>query len=108
MGLLLDYIDHSHTLADYLNSRRLRENGSTEQMLRWIRQVKETVHDLHNAGIIWGDVKPDNILIDKKNNPWIVDFGGGYNSRWVDEDMMETVAGDLQGISRIEEHIGQL
>lgn len=62
-------------------------------------KCKETVHGLHNAGIIWGDVKPDNIMIDEKNNPWIVDFGGGYNSGWVDEDMMETVEGDLQGIN---------
>lgn len=50
-----------------------------------------------------GDVKPDNVLIDSKDNTWLIDFGGGFNSGYVDENVIETVEGDLQGVSRIME-----
>lgn len=34
---------------------------------------------------------------------WLVDFGGSYTRDWVDEERLETVEGDLQGLRRIEE-----
>jgi tRNA A-37 threonylcarbamoyl transferase component Bud32 len=112
MGMLLDYIDHDRSLADYFHSQSSNGDGSqtcsTGLLQRWMRQLQDTVDKLHRAGIIWGDVKPDNVLIDKDGNVWVVDFGGGYNSRWVDEDVMETVEGDLQGLSRMAEHVEQL
>jgi Ser/Thr protein kinase RdoA (MazF antagonist) len=48
-------------------------------------------------------VKPDNVLIDHEQNSSLVDFGGGFNSRYVNKDVTETVEGDLQGVSRIAE-----
>jgi hypothetical protein len=36
-------------------------------------------------------------------NTWLIDFGGGFNSGYVDEDVMETVEGDWQGVSRMAE-----
>jgi len=42
-------------------------------------QIRETVDSLHDVGVIWGDGKPDNILIhDKIDDAWVIDFGGGY------------------------------
>ncbi|KAK2668010.1 hypothetical protein RAB80_017201 [Fusarium oxysporum f. sp. vasinfectum] len=55
------------------------------------------VHWLHEEGIVWGDAKPDNVLIDKDENAWIIDFGGSYTPGWVDEDKAETFEGDYQG-----------
>ncbi|KAK2924448.1 hypothetical protein FoTM2_014725 [Fusarium oxysporum f. sp. vasinfectum] len=57
----------------------------------------EDIHWLHEEGIVWGDAKPDNVLIDKDENAWIIDFGGSYTPGWVDEDKAETFEGDYQG-----------
>ena len=53
-------------------------------------------------GLVWGDAKPDNVVIDKKMDAWVVDFEGGWSPDYVDQDKMETVEGDLQGLLRIE------
>ncbi|EEH17451.2 hypothetical protein PABG_00014 [Paracoccidioides brasiliensis Pb03] len=96
-GILITCIKFRRTLASRNEIRKaapyLRET--------WIHQLKEMVNEFHKAGIIWGDVKPGNVLIDMENNLWIIDFGGSYTPGWVDEKLMETVEGDLQGLSKI-------
>ncbi|KAI1370112.1 hypothetical protein F4677DRAFT_439270 [Hypoxylon crocopeplum] len=45
---------------------------------KWAAQVKSTVERLHAAGIIWGDVKAANVLIDVNKEAWVIDFSRGY------------------------------
>ncbi|KAK1948708.1 hypothetical protein LY78DRAFT_39560, partial [Colletotrichum sublineola] len=52
-------------------------------------------------GIIWGDVKAENVLIDREDNAWIIDFGGSYTPGWVDKEKAGTLAGDAQGLAKI-------
>jgi hypothetical protein len=99
LGILLEYIDNGHTLADWIETRK----PSRALKEKWNRQVRDTVAALHRSGIIWGDVKPENVFVDREHNTWLIDFGGGFNSSYVDEDVMETVEGDWQGVSRITE-----
>lgn len=75
----------------------------TDSHLRqqWIEQLTTTLRRLHEAGVVWGDAKTDNVLIDGENNAWIIDFGGGYTRGWVDENLANTMEGDEQGLSRI-------
>lgn len=102
MGLLLTYVDHrGHGLLAY----SLNDDTPLHAKERWARQVQETVGELHEAGIIWGDAKAGNVMIDRNDNAWIVDFGGGYTLGWVDEDKAGTVEGDIQGVERIVEYI---
>lgn len=68
---------------------------------RWARQIRDTMAALHQAGIVWGDAKPDNILIDVHGDAWLIDFGGGRTEGWVDSDKAGTVDGDLQALERI-------
>ncbi|KZF25549.1 hypothetical protein L228DRAFT_244406 [Xylona heveae TC161] len=95
-GLLLTYIEHRNTLADVLRSIT---PVSKDLKLKWHRQVIHMLSQLHAAGIVWGDAKTDNILVDYNDDLWLIDYGGGYTRGFVDESVAETLEGDLQGLS---------
>ncbi|KAH8756938.1 hypothetical protein BGZ57DRAFT_944677 [Hyaloscypha finlandica] len=90
IGLLLTYID-----CDFLTLACAAEPdtpASTKQ--KWVDQVTGTLTQLHEAGIVWGDTKPDNILIDKNDDAWIIDF-----------EKAGTIEGDLQGLEKTVEYV---
>lgn len=101
IGLLLSWIDCDNmTLECAITPETpfyLRE--------KWDEQVTITLTALHKAGIIWGDAKAVNILIDANDDAWIIDFGGGYTRGWVEKDRMETIDGDHEGLSKIREFL---
>jgi hypothetical protein len=95
-GLLLTHVKHDESLAFIdINETPL------ERRNKWISQIRQTVDKLHSEEIVWGDVKPDNILVDNSNNLWLIDFGGSFTYGWVDVDKAETIEGDCQGMERI-------
>ena len=69
--------------------------------MKWACQISESIRYLHSLGCSWGDVKSGNVLIDGCGDAWIVDFAGSCTDGWVDMDLKETTAGDLQGLGRI-------
>jgi hypothetical protein len=91
LGMSLNRIDNEDTLANWFEMldppHSLKEKGN--------RQIKDTVRASHRHEIVWANVKPDNVLIDCEQNSWLIDFGGCFNSGDVDEDVMETIEGDL-------------
>jgi hypothetical protein len=57
---------------------KCRENCSEEQVVEWGRQLCEILIYLHNLEpnpIIYRDMKPGNIIVDKNNQVKLVDFG---------------------------------
>jgi len=68
---------------------------------RWVAQIGNTVSELHGHGIIWEDAKPANVIIDEHDDAWLIDFGGGFTPRWVDELVAESVEGDMQAVGRM-------
>ncbi|KAK3934005.1 hypothetical protein QBC46DRAFT_400822 [Diplogelasinospora grovesii] len=104
VGLLLTYIDHGdRTLAAAVDPSH--PPASTRK--RWISQLDAALTELHKAGIVWGDVKAANVLVDQEDNVWITDFGGGYTEGWVDREVAGTVEGDLAGMAKLREFIFQ-
>ena len=72
-----------------------------------MKQISETIVKLHEIGIVWGDGKADNVLINKTtDDAWLINFGGVYTNGWVDEELIETVEGDGQAIARLREFLG--
>lgn len=92
MGMLLERIDGPTLWC---------AASSIDKMPRWMRQIEETVGKLHQHGLVWGDVKPDNVMIGPAGDAIPIDFGGGYIPRYVDRELRETVEGDWQGIKRM-------
>lgn len=79
-----------------------RENWiRSTQHPRWEKQVKVIVEALHSHGIVWGDVNAGNVVIDRDDDAWVIDFGGRNNPWFVDDDKFETIEGDLQGVRRL-------
>ena len=99
LGCLIEYIENEDDLGGFL---RHKKPADLKQKMSWMEQITKMVHSLHQHGLVWGDVKPANVVIDKDLDAWVVDFGGGWSPEYVDQDKMETVEGDLQGLLRIE------
>ncbi|KAM6484686.1 hypothetical protein HDV62DRAFT_404479 [Trichoderma sp. SZMC 28011] len=100
-GLLLTYIDcENMTLLCAVQTET-----PTSLCTRWAAQVGDTLAQLHSPGIVWGDAKPANVLIDRHDNAWIIDFGGGYTEGWVESGLAGTKEGDLHALGRIVEFI---
>ncbi|KAJ6013845.1 hypothetical protein N7540_008436 [Penicillium herquei] len=63
----------------------------------------ESETPLHEAGIVWGDAKAANILIDSSSNDaWIIDFGGVFTCGWAGESQTVTIEGDLAALAKKE------
>ncbi|OQV10981.1 Protein kinase domain-containing protein [Cladophialophora immunda] len=73
---------------------------------KWATQIRETVDQLHEIGVIWGDGKASNIIIDDQDNAWLIDFGGGWTEGWVDKEVADTVEGDEQAVNSIVNFLG--
>lgn len=98
LGMLFPWIDMNAVL-----SRWHAQDSLSHLRHRWASQIDESIKALHQQDIIWGDAKAENILIDKDDNAWVIDFGGGYTPGWVDPDKSGTLQGDEQGLERIME-----
>ena len=73
---------------------------------KWKNQICLSAGALHKADVTWGDVKAENVLIDERDDAWVVDFGGGYTEGWVEKETAGTLAGDAEGLINILEFIG--
>ncbi len=100
-GLLLTHIDcGGQTLTCAV------ESGAPKPLRReWVAEIKQIIYCLHEVGLVWGDAKPDNILIDGNENTWIIDFGGGYSEGWVPKELVGTMEGDIVALTKIVDYV---
>src|SRR5262245_35101490 len=59
------------SLADFLTAKRLPFRDAAEL----VAALADALHHAHEQGIVHRDVKPSNILLDGRNNPYLMDFG---------------------------------
>ncbi|KAK4120249.1 hypothetical protein N657DRAFT_674368 [Parathielavia appendiculata] len=90
LGLLLTYIDRRRENDGLLLEDHLLHTPIPLRQ-RWAKQIQETVEQLHGAGLVWGDAKVENELIDKDDDVWPIGFGGGYTDGW--------------GVAKVVEHL---
>jgi tRNA A-37 threonylcarbamoyl transferase component Bud32 len=69
--MALEYVEGKN-LRDYLNRKGPPELGIS---LHIMRQVAAALHKAHGAGFIHRDVKPENILLTRKGEAKVTDFG---------------------------------
>ena len=97
--ILMDYVQISPDIPS-LGSLNL-DSVAKLRRKKWAGQIRSIVQQLHDIGVVWGDAKPGNILIGKKDNAWIIDFGGSWTEGWVDPELTDSMKGDLQALKRI-------
>ncbi|QDV74541.1 serine/threonine-protein kinase [Botrimarina mediterranea] len=63
-------------VTELVTGDSLEDRGrlSFEEALPLVIQVAEVLDDLHQAGYVHGDVKPDNILVDGSEKATLIDF----------------------------------
>jgi len=86
MALFRDY----YSMLSDRGTVEERRDDPVSLRKRWHNDVVRMLNLLHSAGIIWGDFKPENMLVDEHDDVWLVDFGGGMTDGWVDHKNMET------------------
>jgi serine/threonine protein kinase len=87
------YIEGS-PLSDYIRSQKLPPVASAVGV---VRKVALALHEAHAQGVVHRDLKPANIMIDRHNQPIVMDFGlarqfGIDESEELDLERRETIA----------------
>ncbi len=70
--IVMEYINGIN-LKEYLNNAggKLPE----QIVLALMKPVFESLHTMHNSGLVHRDISPDNIMVDKDNKIKLIDFG---------------------------------
>ncbi|KAF4633404.1 hypothetical protein G7Y89_g4721 [Cudoniella acicularis] len=104
IGILEEYIPHTMNLG---GSQSDIKAAASERRRKWAEQVRRNIELLHEIGVVWGDGKPENVLINSETDDCcLVDFGGSWTDGWVDAKLMETKVGDEQALTRIFDFLG--
>lgn len=69
--ITMGYIQ-GHSLADFVDPARPQQERHVATALR---KIALALHEAHMNGLVHRDVKPANIMIDRRNEPIIMDFG---------------------------------
>jgi len=80
--MAIDFIEG----IDLLDTIETRKDIMPQETENWLRKSLEAVGFIHENNMLHRDISPDNILINKNNDPILIDFGaarenGSGNSR---------------------------
>lgn len=70
--IVMEYINGIN-LKEYLNNAGGKLPEQT--VLALMKPVFESLHTMHNSGLVHRDISPDNIMVDKDNKIKLIDFG---------------------------------
>ena len=76
-------------MSDALKS----EKPPIEQAVRWIRDLADALAYAHEEGVVHRDVKPANVMVDKRGRVQLMDFGLANRT---EQDATMTGAGGME------------
>ena len=99
----MKYID-GNSLAERIEEQRQAATMPSSReffscVARWGIQAADALHYAHSQHVIHGDIKPANLLIDKAENLWLIDFGAAQIACSTPDLAMPVSAGTLRYLS---------
>ena len=66
-----------YVISEWIDGHSLQNSTAvkTQQLIGWLMQIGEAIQAVHQAGLIHGDLTPNNVLVDAQNRITITDFG---------------------------------
>lgn len=96
-------INNTHYISmTYVIGKRLSElidpnaPASERKVAALVRKISAAMYDAHRKGVVHRDLKPDNIMVDRRHEPIIMDFGLARQTNSI-EDGRITRTGQLVG-----------
>ncbi|MEM3112933.1 MAG: KEOPS complex kinase/ATPase Bud32 [Candidatus Pacearchaeota archaeon] len=80
--IILDYIQ-GKKLSTWLD--KLQKNLANETC----KKIGQSIAKLHDNNIIHGDLTTSNIILDKNNQVWFIDFGLGFHSERIEDKAVD-------------------
>jgi len=93
LGFACDNFDAIALRGTYLEQNDL----SFRDRLHLLAKICEGVHQAHLQGVVHRDLKPDNILIDHRGAPKVLDFGVARFSVDSGQESIHTMTGQILG-----------
>lgn len=97
MGFLQTMIADPTPVTEKFDADAVRQ----AQREQWAEEAAAMRDVLHENGLVWGDAKGDNLVVDRDGQLWIIDFGGSYTEGWVEPKLAETRDGDNMGVEKV-------
>ncbi|MBX9869173.1 MAG: protein kinase [Burkholderiaceae bacterium] len=63
------------TVKEWMQAHPIDEPGYQQTVLEFVRQIAEAMQEAHATGLIHGDLKPSNLIIEPSGKVRILDFG---------------------------------
>lgn len=100
----------AYIVMQYIEGKSLKELVEEkgilpeEQALKYIHQIGEALQFVHNKQILHLDVKPSNILINKADNAFLIDFGVSKRFGIEQEETSTTLLTLSKGFASVEQY----
>jgi serine/threonine protein kinase len=75
---MAEYENQQFIVMEYVDGKTLRQIipiSKFQDAIGYAIQIGEALHEAHNHGIVHRDVKPENIMVNSKNQIKVMDFG---------------------------------
>jgi|GEM_PF-5717182 len=89
-----DFFSMAYIEGESLADRARREALLPKEAANYVMKVARAVQYAHDQGIIHRDIKPANVLLDKNDNPMVMDFG---LAKQIQSDHQLTMSGQILG-----------
>lgn len=85
-------VENYKLTIDYIEGKKLSEHLDKLQKTlanKTCRKIGQSIAKLHDNNIIHGDLTTSNIILDKKDEVWFIDFGLGFHSERLEDKAVD-------------------